>query len=114
MTLSPSSAALIRAFVSLETKITPNLLREGVGREFVNRVQNIRKNLGFSVVDCVDLFVFCENKICSALLKNKNYISTETLAKNVFFTKNKPNNNKEVEINGSKVYIAIKLNPYNG
>ena len=100
--------------VALDTKISDNLLMEGVSREFVNRVQGLRKKLDFNVVDFIDLSVFCDKKTSESIKENLNHIKSEVLAKNVFFNKNKPIINEEVEINGSKVYIAIKTNPNNG
>jgi len=100
--------------VALDTKITDELLMEGVSREFVNRVQNLRKNLGFKVVDFIDVFVFCDKKTTTSIKENLEYVKSEVLAKGVFFEKNKPNISEGVEINGSKVYIAINLNANNG
>ena len=100
--------------VALDTKISDSLLMEGVSREFVNRVQGLRKKLDFNVVDFIDLSVFCDKKTSESIKKNLNHIKSEVLAKNVFFSKNKPIITEEVEINGSKVYIAIKTNPNNG
>ncbi len=100
--------------VALDTKINNDLFMEGVSREFINRVQNLRKSLGFNVLDLVDVFVFCEKKITTSLKENVDYIKSEVLAKNFIFEEKKLNISEEVEINGSKVYIAIKLNPNNG
>ena len=100
--------------VALDTKINQELLMEGVSREFINRVQNIRKGLGFCVTDCISVFVFCEKNVSFSLKENLDYVKAEVLANEFVFEKNKPNICEEVEINGSKVYIAIKLNANNG
>ena len=100
--------------VALDTKITDDLEKEGLAREFINRLQNLRKKHNYNVVDLVDVSVFCERALSLSLQKNLNYIMSEVLASELNFLKIKPNNCEEVEINGSKVYIAIKLNPNNG
>ena len=100
--------------VALDTKINQELLMEGVSREFINRVQGMRKGGGFCVTDFVDIFIFCEESVSCSLKENLDYVKSEVLASNIVFKKNKPNICEEVEINGSKVYIAIKLNAING
>ena len=100
--------------VALDTKITNLLINEGVAREFINRLQNLRKDNDYNVVDFVHVSVFCEEKLSLSLQENLDYIKSEVLASGVDFIKFKPNICEEVEINGSKVYIAIKLNPNNG
>jgi len=100
--------------VALDTKITDLLINEGVAREFINRLQNLRKDNDYNVVDFVHVSVFCEEKLSLSLQENLDYIKSEVLASDVDFIKFKPNICEEVEINGSKVYIAIKLNPNNG
>ena len=100
--------------VALETTLSDDLISEGVSREFVNRVQGLRKARGFSVVDWVELVVFCDELLGEDIKKNKDYVSSEVLAKSLVFEKIKPNNCDVVEINGSKVYIAIKLHHENG
>ena len=100
--------------VALDTKITDSLAKEGLAREFINRLQNLRKKHNYNVVDLVDVSVFCEEALSISFQKNLNYIMSEVLASELNFLKIKPNICEEVEINGSKVYIAIKLNPKNG
>jgi isoleucyl-tRNA synthetase len=100
--------------VALDTKITTDLEKEGLAREFINRLQNLRKKHNYNVVDLVDISVFCKKALSLSLQKNLNYIMSEVLASKLNFLENKPNICEEVEINGSKVYIAIKLNPKDG
>ena len=100
--------------VALDTKINNELLMEGISREFVNRVQNMRKVAGFNVVDFIDVFVFCDTKTKTSIKENLKHVMSEVMGKSVVFEKKKTNISEEVEINGSKVYIAIKLNPHNG
>ena len=95
--------------VALDTNITEGLIKEGVAREFVNRVQNIRKGLGFAVTDIVKISALCENEIRDSIKENLNYIKKEVLSCDIVFVEKKPNKHEEVEINGTKVYIALNL-----
>ena len=97
------------ALVAIDTKIDESLLGEGVSREFINRVQNLRKSLGFNVTDLVDVFVFGNNDFLTHLKNHKNYVCEETLTNNLVFEKSKRNNSSEVEISRYKVYIALTL-----
>jgi isoleucyl-tRNA synthetase len=69
--------------VALDTTITAGLKEEGIAREFVNRIQNIRKEKGFEVTDKIDLKVLENASLRSSLLNNKDYICAEILAANL-------------------------------
>lgn len=66
--------------VALTTTITPKLLAEGRAREFVNRVQNLRKEKDFAVSDRIAIKYQCDDILAAALLENEPYICSETLA----------------------------------
>ena len=66
--------------VALDTTITPTLKEEGIAREFINRVQNLRKDKGLEVTDRIDLKVLDHAGITSSLINNKEYICAEILA----------------------------------
>jgi isoleucyl-tRNA synthetase len=67
--------------VALDIHITEELQKEGIARDFVNRVQNFRKENGFDVTDKIKISVEKkEELIDSALLANKEYICVETQA----------------------------------
>ncbi len=65
--------------VGINTNLTPELLREGFAREFVNRVQNMRREANFEVVDRIRLFLDAEDSIRDIIMKEESYISEETL-----------------------------------
>ena len=71
--------------VALDMKLSPELKKEGIARELVNRVQNHRKDRGFEVTDKIDIFLKNEPKLEAAVLENKRYVLSETLAKNLYF-----------------------------
>ncbi|MCC7232458.1 MAG: isoleucine--tRNA ligase [Bacteroidia bacterium] len=66
--------------VALDTRVTESLKEEGIAREFINRVQNLRKDKGFEVTDRIDLKVQSHTGIRASLLNNKDYICAEILA----------------------------------
>ena len=66
--------------VALDMTITDELLLEGLAREIVNRVQNLRKTGGFEVTDRIELLIDMNDKIKDTIDKFGDYICTETLA----------------------------------
>ncbi len=66
--------------VALDVTITDELRNEGIARELVNRIQNLRKDSGFEVTDRIDVILQNDNQVSSAIEKNKSYIKSETLA----------------------------------
>lgn len=74
--------------VALETAITEKLHEEGIAREFVNRVQNIRKDKGFEVTDHISVVVKKHPKLTPSVLSNKVYICAEILAASLSFADN--------------------------
>ena len=66
--------------VALDMTITDELMQEGLAREIVNRVQNLRKTGGFEVTDRIELLIEKNEKIDTAVEKFGDYICTETLA----------------------------------
>ncbi|MFC5047924.1 isoleucine--tRNA ligase [Aquimarina hainanensis] len=71
--------------VALDVTITPELKKEGIARELINRIQNIRKDSGFEVTDKIEI-VFQENEIIrDAISTNEAYIKNETLTKTIDF-----------------------------
>jgi isoleucyl-tRNA synthetase len=66
--------------VALDVTITPRLKEEGIARELINRIQNLRKEKGLEVTDKIELSVQKHNEISEAILNNNEYICSETLA----------------------------------
>ena len=66
--------------VALDMTITDELMQEGLAREIVNRVQNLRKTGGFEVTDRIELLIEKNEKINNAVAKYGDYICNETLA----------------------------------
>jgi len=69
--------------VALDVNISEELKKEGVARELVNRIQNLRKDSGFEVTDTIDVTIQKDGIIEDAVLENINYIKNETLTINL-------------------------------
>jgi isoleucyl-tRNA synthetase len=65
--------------VALDITITPELRNEGIARELVNRIQNIRKDSGFEVTDRIHVSIQNHPKLLEAVNQNIEYIKQETL-----------------------------------
>ena len=65
--------------VALDVTLNDDLRREGIARELVNRIQNLRKDSGFEVTDRIDVMLQNNDKINKAVQSNIEYIKTETL-----------------------------------
>ncbi len=66
--------------VALDVTITDDLRSEGIARELINRIQNLRKDSGFEVTDRIDVKLQKDEHIVNAIDSNIAYIKTETLA----------------------------------
>jgi isoleucyl-tRNA synthetase len=99
--------------VALDTTITAALKEEGIARELVNRIQNLRKDNGLEVTDKIILKVKSTEAINSAINNYLNYICTETLASSLeIVNETISNDSHEVEVDeGINAQISIvKLN----
>ncbi len=74
--------------VALDIHITDELRREGIARELVNRIQNIRKDSGFEVTDKINIYLQNEKSVEDAIAYNADYIKNETLAVSLNFVEN--------------------------
>ena len=94
--------------VVIETTITPELREEGTLREILSKVQNMRKDSGFEVMDNINLYVSGNTMLEEVIKKYEDTIKHDTLAKNVFY--NELNKNYvDTPINGEnlKVYVEV-------
>ncbi len=71
--------------VALDITIDDELKSEGLSRELVNRVQNLRKDTGLEVIDRITLFIDANDEVKGRLVENLDYIRTQTLAKEVIW-----------------------------
>lgn len=96
-----------RITVALDLTVTDELRAEGVAREFVNRVQNLRKDKDFDLMDRISIQLEENNPFESEINANNSYISAEVLANNIEFV-NSLFQADEIEIND--VYFKININ----
>src|SRR5690606_22017431 len=69
--------------VALDVTITEDLRNEGIARELVNRIQNLRKDSGFEVTDKIEVQLQKDEKIGAAVQINLAYIKAETLTEKI-------------------------------
>ena len=74
--------------IALDLNLDEKLIEEGITREIVNRIQNIRKNQGFDVTDKIEINLKKTPKLEQALKSNLEYIKGETLAIKLYFSEN--------------------------
>ncbi|HHY90627.1 MAG TPA: isoleucine--tRNA ligase, partial [Clostridiales bacterium] len=67
-------------FVILDTTLNQELIDEGLAREFVSKVQQMRKNNGYEVLDNIRIFFHSDEEVIQAVQKHRDYIMQETLA----------------------------------
>jgi isoleucyl-tRNA synthetase len=81
--------------VALDTELTNELIEEGLAREFVNRIQNMRKDAGFDVTDRIKIFFNGSEKLVDAIISFQKYVSNETLAESLSKDERSNGNNKQ-------------------
>ena len=92
--------------VALDITITGDLKKEGDAREFVNRVQNIRKDSGFNLADRIDVMVSENATLQPSLIQYKEYICAEILADSLAFLP-EINNGYEIEVNEAILQVNV-------
>ncbi len=93
--------------VALDITISEELKREGIARELVNRIQNIRKDSGFEVTDKIDVTLQKDGTVEEAVQQNIEYIKTETLTANLDLAE-EVNNGLEVSFDEVTTRLLIK------
>ena len=84
--------------VALDVKITEELENEGLAREFVNRIQNLRKEKNYLVTDKITISIEKNEKIESAFKNNLNYICNETLSNELVFSSSVNNDYEKISL----------------
>ena len=92
-------------FVILNTVRSPELILEGIAREFVSKIQNIRKQEDYHVADRITIEYNGDEDIKKAALMFKDYIMNETLATEITFNESL---NTELDLNGHQAGIITK------
>ena len=101
-----------RLTVALDVNVTEPLRREGLARELVNRIQNLRKDAGFDVTDKIDVVVERTPDTEAALADFRHYVASQTLARDVTLADELSSEAVEVEMDKSVLRIAVsKISP---
>lgn len=99
--------------VGINTRLTRELENEGLARELVNKIQNLRKQAGFQVTDRINLFCAAEEpaageRLVEAMAVHRDYITSETLT---LVISNEPPAepaiDRQLKVNGIKVRLAL-------
>jgi isoleucyl-tRNA synthetase len=93
--------------VALDITITETLKREGIARELVNRIQNIRKDSGFEVTDKITVQLQPDAELEASVNENLSYIMSETLTEKLDFTGDLNGNATAIEFDDIKTKILI-------
>ena len=97
--------------IALDIQISEELKREGVARELINRIQNLRKDSGFEVTDKIGVAIFADgaayDDIAAALEGYKDYIAAQTLALSVTLGKDAPEGAADVEWDEGSVKMVL-------
>ena len=95
--------------VALDITLTPELIREGMARELINRIQNLRKSKEFDISDRIEVVLPAEEKIVEALGDFYDYVASQVLATGITTADSRPADADDLEdIDGMKVWAAIK------
>lgn len=94
--------------LALDVELTEDLMDEGLAREIVNRIQNMRKAAGFDVVDRIEVAFDGSEKLVRAIEKQMSYIMRETLAEKIYQGKNGYDVAKDWKIEEEFVHLEIK------
>jgi isoleucyl-tRNA synthetase len=97
--------------VALDITVTDELRYEGIAREFVNRIQNIRKESGFDVTDKITVLIEDHDFIREAVKRHSSYIGSQTLATTVSIVPSITGNSmREIDIDEVVVRISVERN----
>ena len=91
-------------FIILNTNLTEDLILEGHAREFISKIQNMRKTNGYDVSDRINIY-YSSEEFKTVVDKYADYIKNETLALNIV---EKELDVNEMSVNGIKVYVEIE------
>lgn len=95
--------------VALDLTLTDELKSEGIAREFINRIQNLRKDKDFDLTDRINIFIEENSPFLDNIKKNEEYISAEVLSNKIEIVSSLSNFN-EIEIDEVNFKINVEKN----
>ena len=99
--------------VALDITISDELRKEGEAREFINKIQNLRKDSGFELTDRIEIKIVEDKKIVHSINQYKNYICAEILADSIVFVP-EMSDGTEIEINDILLKVNVNKSFANG
>jgi isoleucyl-tRNA synthetase len=93
--------------IALDIELTDALIEEGIARELVNRIQNLRKTTGLEITDRIAIEIEKCDEIAAAVAHCGEYIASQVLATSLKLVDSLPDA-QSIEMDGYKVNIAIK------
>ena len=95
--------------VVLDTNLTPELIEEGFVREIISKIQTMRKEAGYEVMDKIEVAVSNNDKVTEIVKANKEKIASEVLANDIYFESLDKDSKyeKEWSINAEMVTLAV-------
>ena len=93
--------------VSIKTELNNDLIEEGITRDFVRKIQNLRKDSGYQVDDRINISILADKTVYSAIDNNKEYLLNEVLGTELKYEKNLYNDTVKFKIKNTDVLLSI-------
>jgi len=96
--------------VALDIEISDELKKEGIARELVNRIQNLRKESGFDVTDRINITFKTNKQIRNAIVSYEKHLKSEVLADKIIFNEQSIPNSILIELSEGDVFVSVSKN----
>ena len=100
-------AAQENVIVAIETALTPELICEGLAREWVSKIQNLRKEADFEVSQRIAIDFIADDEVAAAIKTHRGYILSETLAVACLRMQTLPSPGAELDLNGHVCQVRV-------
>lgn len=97
-----------RLTVALDITVTEDLRKEGLARELVNRIQNLRKSSGFDITDKIHVSILSCEEMDEAIYDYKDYIANQVLAESIEIMDNAISDATELDFEDFKLSVKIE------
>ena len=94
--------------VAMDITVTEELKREGMARELVNRIQNLRKSSGFDITDKIHVSILSCEEMDEAIYDYKDYIANQVLAESIEIMDNAISDATELDFEDFKLSVKIE------
>ena len=94
--------------IAIDLELNETLIEEGIARELISRIQNVRKASGFEVTDKIEVKIKKDPKLISPIKNNLNYILSEILATKLYFSDDFEKNDETIEFDEIKTVINLR------